>query len=220
MPGVADAALFDRVAALLTAPADAAGSSRWPGRPSPEQVASACDLVVFDTAPTGHALRLLRMPESMSAWVEALVRHRRQVSADEAVDRPGGQDPVLTVLEARAARLAEVKAALARPGHVAVVLVVIPERLPIEETARAAHALENAGLGPAAIIVNRVLPEHADGAYLAARRAQERRHLDEIGRRFSAVPRVAVPQFESDVHGLEALARVGRHLLADRSTRE
>ena len=35
------------------------------------------DLIVFDTAPTGHTLQLLRMPDAMTAWIQALVKHRR-----------------------------------------------------------------------------------------------------------------------------------------------
>jgi arsenite-transporting ATPase len=203
MPGVADAALFDRIAEIILEP----GDDR--------------DLLVFDTAPTGHTLRLLRMPELMSTWLEALARRRREAVGREG-GRPAGEaepasapDPVVAVLEARVSRLARVRAALAAREHAAIALVLLPERLPIEETARAVHALEESGLSPAAIVVNRVLPAHADGRYLEARRAQERPYLEEIDRRFAPFPRTLVPQFESDVHGLDALARLGRHLLAD-----
>jgi arsenite/tail-anchored protein-transporting ATPase len=203
MPGVADVALFDRMADLIVSRADA------------------YDLVVFDTAPTGHALRLVRMPELMAAWVGALAKRRREaLAADAAAGSVGARgeraDPVLEILEARGARLAGVRAALQRADRVAFVLVTIPERLPIEESARAAHALQEAGLAMGGVVINRVLPvEAATGDYFRARVAQEREHMAEIHRRFSAVPRVVVPQLESDVHGLAALERVSRHLLAD-----
>ena len=97
MPGVADVAVFDRMADLIV--------SR----------AGTYDLVVFDTAPTGHALRLLRLPELMSSWVEALARRRRE--AVEAQGGGGGRgrgrgaaaDPVLGILEARMSRLRAVR---------------------------------------------------------------------------------------------------------------
>ena len=72
MPGVADVAVFDRMSDLIV--------SR----------AGTYDLVVFDTAPTGHALRLLRLPELMSSWVEALARRRRE--AVEAQAQRGGSE--------------------------------------------------------------------------------------------------------------------------------
>jgi arsenite-transporting ATPase len=34
------------------------------------------DLVVFDTAPSGHTARLMALPEIMSAWTEGLLRRR------------------------------------------------------------------------------------------------------------------------------------------------
>jgi arsenite/tail-anchored protein-transporting ATPase len=203
MPGVADVALFDRVSQLI---ADVAGRF---------------DLVVFDTAPTGHSLRLLRMPELMAVWVGALAERRR--AAAEARAPLTGQgadtgalrsaDPVLEILEARLARLSAVRTELTRADRVAFVLVLIPERLPIEESARAAHQLEDAGIHVGGVVVNRVLPAEAVGAYFEARKAQERVYLDEIAKRFPSSPRVLVPQLEADVHGTASLERIGRSLL-------
>ena len=51
MPGAEEVALFDRMGALI--------------RGEDERF----DLIVFDTAPTGHTLRLIRMPELMEAWI-------------------------------------------------------------------------------------------------------------------------------------------------------
>jgi arsenite/tail-anchored protein-transporting ATPase len=205
MPGVADVAVFDRMSDLITSSAD-----RY-------------DLVIFDTAPTGHALRLLRLPELMSSWVDALARRRRQAVAADAQAQAGGAgrrtapipDPVLALLEGRAARLAAVRAELAQGDRVAFVLVLIPERLPIEESARAAHQLADAGVTMGGVVINRVLPDDAPGDYFRARKAQERLHVAEIERRLPAVTRVLVPQLESDVHGLASLGRISRYLLAE-----
>src|SRR5206468_11411429 len=69
MPGVEDVALFDRMSDLIV--------SRY----------DEFDLLVFDTAPTGHSLRLLRMPELLSSWIGALTRRRRGiVSLDRNID--------------------------------------------------------------------------------------------------------------------------------------
>jgi arsenite-transporting ATPase len=202
MPGVADVALFDRMTDLVLA--------RGGGY----------DLVVFDTAPTGHALQLLRMPELMVTWIDALARRRRDVAAAQAAGgevEAGGaaSDPVLEILERRAGRLRAMRSELCCADRVAVVLVLVPERLPIEETGRAVHLLEEAGLQPAGVVVNRVLPDGLPGDYFRSRSAQERTYRDEIDRRFGNLRRVTIPQFESDIHGLAGLEWVGQHLLAD-----
>jgi hypothetical protein len=76
MPGAEEVALFDRMGELVLG-----DDARF-------------DLIVFDTAPTGHTLRLVRMPELMEAWVRALTRSRRAMLGIEADDR---QDPIDTV---------------------------------------------------------------------------------------------------------------------------
>jgi arsenite/tail-anchored protein-transporting ATPase len=207
MPGLADLAVFDRMSDLMLSRADV------------------YDLLVFDTAPTGHALQMLRLPGLLSTWVEALSRRRREGLEARAIaagaDAPPsrGPDPVLEILGAKSARLAAVRAEFARADRVAFVLVLIPERLPLEESVRAAHDLAEAGITIGGVIVNRVLPEAAAGKYFEARKAQERVYLQEIERRMPPVPRALVPQLESDVHGLDGLERVRACLVAESAPR-
>ncbi len=203
MPGVADLAVFDRMTDLVLARA------------------GAYDLVVFDTAPTGHALQMLRLPDLLSSWVGALTRRRREglearaIAAGPGATASQSPDPVLGILEARSARLSALRAEFAQADRVAFVLVLIPERLPLEESVRAAHELSEAGIAIGGVIVNRVLPEAATGEYFEARKRQERVYLGEIARRMPPAPRVQVPQLESDVHGLAGLERVRACLVAE-----
>ena len=192
MPGAEEVALFDRMGALI--------------RGEDERF----DLIVFDTAPTGHTLRLIRMPELMEAWIRALARSRRAMLGVEADDQ---SDPILTSLSDRLERLREMRARLVSGRTTGFVLVLIPERLPIEETARALAQLTEAGVRVGGLVVNRVLPDTSSDAFLTARRLQERVYLDEIETRFAAQARVQIPQLESDVYGLAALERVSRYLL-------
>ena len=80
MPGAEEVALFDRIGSLIRGEDD-----RF-------------DLIVFDTAPTGHTLRLIRMPELMEAWIRALSRSRRAMLGVEQDDK---NDPVMLSLAAR-----------------------------------------------------------------------------------------------------------------------
>ncbi len=210
MPGLADVALFERMTDLVL------------------NRASAYDLIVFDTAPTGHTLRPLQMPEAMSAWVQALSDRRRAAldaasslgqgedsNANRVVAQdfsPANDDPILAPLTARQARLASVRHVLTRYETTGFVLVLVPERLPIEESSRAVHELEHVHLHVVGAIVNRVLPDGLTGGYYEARKAQERVYLDEIDRRFRAIPRRSVTMLESDVHGVATLERIAREL--------
>jgi arsenite-transporting ATPase len=191
MPGAEEVALFDRMGSLI--------------RGEDERY----DLIVFDTAPTGHTLRLIRMPELMEAWIRALSRSRRAMLGVEQDDR---KDPIMLSLAERLERLRELRARLMSGRTTGFVFVLIPERLPIEETARALEQLNETGVRVGALIVNRMLPEATSDPFLLARRRQEARYLDEITRRFSAHRIIRVPQLESDVYGISALEEVSRRL--------
>jgi arsenite-transporting ATPase len=73
-PGSTEAAMLERMSELMV---------EAPGR---------YDLIIFDTAPTGHTLRLLSLPEIMSAWTDGLLKHReRSDKLGEVFGRLGGK---------------------------------------------------------------------------------------------------------------------------------
>jgi arsenite/tail-anchored protein-transporting ATPase len=197
-PGLAEVALLDRMIDLVV------------------EREGDYDVIVFDTAPTGHTLQLLRMPDAMATWIQALTRHRRALLE---IDRGAGErpdpadDPVLAALDRRQVRLATLRARVTDRLRTAFVLVTIPERLAIEETARAADLLEDTGVNIGVLVVNRVLPDGLAGEFYTARKAQEREYLDEIERRFRRFRRIVVRQLARDVFGLEALGTVSRQLV-------
>ena len=201
-PGLADVALLDRMIDLIVS--NDASPSRY-------------DLIVFDTAPTGHTLQLLRMPEAMTTWIQALVKHRKAMLAidhqsEEQRDAAAASDPVLTALERRYRRLVELRAYVTDRGRTSFVLVTIPERLAIDETARAAETLRDTALDIGGLIVNRVLPDGLSGSFYDARKAQEREYLDEIARRFARLERLHVRQLPRDVHGIGPLEAVAAEM--------
>src|SRR5687767_12233622 len=194
MPGAEEMALFDRIGALV--------------RGEDERF----DLIVFDTAPTGHTLRLIRMPELMEAWIRALSRSRRAMLGIEQDD---ATDPVMMSLSNRLEHLREFRARLLSPRISAFVLVLVAERLPIEETARAIEQLHEAGVTIGGLVVNRVLPETSPDPFLRARHEQELIYLDEIDRRFTSHLKVRVPQLASDVHGVKTLEHLAGLLMKE-----
>ena len=176
------------------------------------------DLIVFDTAPTGHTLQLLRMPEAMTSWIQALVKHRRAVveidhgnegNAKEALE----SDPVLGALTRRQERLARLRRTIMDRSRTTFALVSLPERLAIEETGRAAALLEDTGVDVGGLIVNRVLPDGLEGEFYHSRKAQEAAYLDEIDRRFKRLRRVRIQQLPRDVYGLASLTLISDQLV-------
>ena len=197
MPGAEEMALFDRIGGLIRGE-----DTRF-------------DLIVFDTAPTGHTLRLIRMPELMEAWIRALSRSRQAMLGIEQDDKT---DPVMLSLKGRLEGLREFRARLLNPRVSAFMLVLVAERLPIEETARAIAQLTDAGVSIGGLVVNRILPATSPDPFLQSRHAQEVIYLDEIDRRFAKLSRVRVPQLASDVHGVKTLEALSQILVPQASS--
>ncbi len=106
------------------------------------------DLVVVDTAPTGHALRLLQTPGVLRDWTLALmailVKYREIVGA-------GTLAALLVQLSKRLRRLQEI---LADPAESSFVVVTRPAQVPIDESHALMDALARIGLAVTAVIVN------------------------------------------------------------------
>jgi arsenite-transporting ATPase len=134
------------------------------------------DLVVLDTAPTGHALRLLEMPAAALGWVHALLaillKYREVVGLGE----------IAADLVATARRLRELIALLADPARARVVAVTRAAELPQRETERMLERLRRLRMTVPVVVLNALTPPGCARCGRARRReARWRRHLE--GRR-------------------------------------
>ncbi|MEE6272492.1 ArsA family ATPase [Georgenia sp. MJ206] len=191
------------------------------------------DLVVIDTAPSGHTARLMTLPVTMSAWTEGLLRRQdrseRFGAALRGVD--GGADPAADILgghrrpDPRGARDQEIRRILLRrrtrfeglremisdAGRTAFVIVLAAERLPVLETVALHGQLVRAGVLVGALVINKRSPADG-GAFLAERRAQEQEHLDALREALPQVPVVQLPLMSGDIVGVAAVGRFGQAL--------
>ncbi len=200
-PGAMDAAFLEHLAGLISRDDET-------------------DLLIFDTAPTGHTLHLLSLPETMAAWTDGLLG-RFEASRKMSEQLRGmlpGQDE--SAIEQRRAHLAHVlnerrqlfrlaRERLTNADHTAFVLVMTPERLSVLETARAMDTLTDHGIPVGGLIINQILPASSSDEFLSARRGVQETHLEEIGQRFAGHPMLEVPLWPQEIlsiRGLEALA--------------
>jgi arsenite-transporting ATPase len=174
------------------------------------------ELVVIDTAPTGHALRLLDAPELALAWSHALME---LLLAHRALTGLGRLAEELLDLSRGARRLAE---ALRDPSRTRFVAVTRAAELPRRETVRLLDELGRRRLAVAALVVNALSPP-GRCRRCAGRAAAERRQLDLLRRR---VARGRAPGRPSAIllasaaipppHGAQGIARWSRRWRPDR----
>lgn len=215
-PGMQEAALLERIAESV------------------QQGLRDYDLLVFDTAPSGHTARLMALPEMMAAWTEGLLARRERAGrfdkalANLASDRDlgdhvlggggGGEngtrdDRIRRLLNRRRERFALLRDALADPGATAFIIVLAAERLPVLETIELERKLRAAGVAVGGLVVNKRAPPDL-GDFLAERRAQEEQHLATLTEALPALPRLDLPLAPRDVVGAAALSAFAAELRA------
>ncbi|MBN2797484.1 MAG: ArsA family ATPase [Clostridia bacterium] len=163
------------------------------------------DFIIFDTAPTGHTIRLLSLPEMLEGWINTLLKKRRKTLALKAmVDRIKGidkeDDPVVQILKQRQKKLNQARALMMDEKNLSFYFVLNAERLPIEETKKAVKLLKQYKIPVKGLVINRLLPEHPEESFWIEKKKQEVYYLDEIHTSFQLEKMYKIPLFETDMH--------------------
>ncbi len=204
-PGAEEAAVFDKFVELM------------------ENVGQAYEMMIFDTAPTGHTLRLLSLPEMLGAWIDHLVEKRKQAMElmsmaaryEKRLREKVASDPIIEVLQRRRDKFAFARNILTDPQQTVFYFVLNPEKLPLYETSRAVAILEKYGIPVGRVIVNRVVPEGC-GEFWESRRKVQAQWLQEIERRFASRGTILLPLLDTDVHGMDQLEFLAEKLMPEK----
>jgi arsenite-transporting ATPase len=106
------------------------------------------EIVIFDTAPTGHTIRLLELPVDWSKHIEESAKGSGQTCLG----------PVQAIQESKD-KYDRATALLRNPDRTKFIFVMRPEQLSLYETVRAMKELITMGIRSARIIVNGILPK-------------------------------------------------------------
>ncbi|NMB77315.1 MAG: TRC40/GET3/ArsA family transport-energizing ATPase [Myxococcales bacterium] len=178
------------------------------------------DAVIFDTAPTGHALRLLFLPQMLDGWLGKMLALRDAFSwVGRTVRRilPGrraGEEALHTGLTSARQRVEAARAALTDPRRTHFALVTIPEAISVLESERTIRQLKDHGIPLGTLFVNMLQPASDTCPHCAARRAIHEREIGRIRAISGEVPVRLVECHPTVIRGLEALAQLGERLWA------
>jgi arsenite/tail-anchored protein-transporting ATPase len=172
-------AAFNEFTAVLAAPQDTASF----------------DHVIFDTAPTGHTLRLLTLPSAWSGYVD---------------EHPAGASCLgpLAGLDQRREQYLAAVATLSDPVLTTLVLVARAEESALREDERASGELAALGVRNQRLVLNGLLSDHEDDPTAVAFTDRQAAALAAAPARLTNLPTAGVRLIAGDVIGLDALRQL------------
>jgi arsenite-transporting ATPase len=156
--------------------------------------------IVFDTAPTGHTLRLLELPMDWSKQLD--------VKVFSTVDSAAADD----IAKQRFGKVIDM---MRDPARSTFAFVMYPEATPIAEAKRAIDELATLGISLGLVVANLVLPPDAcTTPFTRARRMMQEKYLAEMAALFPA-PTLQIPLLPHEVKGLDVLIALGEQIYGD-----
>jgi arsenite/tail-anchored protein-transporting ATPase len=167
------------------------------------------DLLILDTAPTGHTIRLLELPDLLTSYIKVLgeMRMKHRVVVKMMVGRYL-KDKADEFLEEMGTDVARIKALLKDTGKTKFIPVTIPEAMSVYETERLIQTLETHKVSVDTILINRVIKDGCD--FCNSRSGNQKKYIQEIETKFSKYVIKKIPLFGSEIkaEGLENLSNI------------
>jgi len=167
---------------------------------------------VVDTAPTGHALRLLTSPRLLDDWVKVMAKmrwkYRYVVEAFAGKYSPDeGDDFLLTMKKA----VKRIEGLLRDGSRCEFIAVTIPEDMAILETGRLINSLGKYGIKVRQLVINNVL--RSNGCeFCREKRKEQDKYINQITVKFSGLKTTIIPSQPREIKGIEALANFKEQL--------
>ncbi|MFX0032418.1 MAG: ArsA family ATPase [Candidatus Hodarchaeota archaeon] len=181
------------------------------------------DLIIFDTAPTGHTLRLLGLPETLSSWIGKILKLRLKLGKIFGKFKKifgGGsdeQDDSLEVLERMNDAILKAREDLTNPNINSFVIVMIPEEMAIAETGRLLNQLIKYNIPNTNIIVNQLYQDPSELCeFCRSRRNMQQKNIEKIKVIFRDKLRknlTEVPLFKDEIREYKMLKAFSQYLI-------
>lgn len=175
------------------------------------------DLVILDTAPTGHTIRLLSLPSEMKKWIHLMdmMQSKHRFLARHFTGRYK-KDNADEFLETMSRDISRVRILFSNSQSTEFIPVTIPEPMSIDETERLLSRLKSYRIPNKRIIVNRVSDEWANCPFCEFRKEDQRQYLAQINEKFSDYCLHKMPLFPYEIRGIDRLKEYAQVLFGEK----
>jgi len=175
------------------------------------------DLVIWDTAPAGHTLRLLHLPQIFLKHLEAATKFYMNLYSyfeklKESVKLKKGKRSLLEIISGWEDLAEKVVNFIRDPQKSDFIVVTIPEALGVKQTERIIKDFDEYQLNVKHLIINHVIQE-ADCNFHKIRKEMQQNYIQILKKRYS--PRIGlieIPLMPQEVKGVERIRKVSEIL--------
>lgn len=180
------------------------------------------DLIIFDTAPTGHTLRLLSIPQMLSGWMGKIITLRLKMGKifemfkgllkKKSDDDKEEEDPLDTLKKLKES-IESANLSLTNPEKTSFIICTIAEIMSIYETERLISSLIEYNIPSNHILINQLYPEHLDCKFCQVRRQMQQNHVKNIRELFGKNYNITeLPLFDNEVRNIDKLRLFAKYL--------
>ncbi len=172
------------------------------------------EVIIFDTAPTGHALRFLSLPDVLDSWLGKMITLRLKFAgiagmfkkllpfgSDDGMEKFGAEQ-----LEGMKERIKLAKKLLTDKKRTHFWIVAIPEAMSVVESERAYKTLKAANIPVNGVVVNNIVPKNSC-SFCKSRRTMQEKNIALLKKSFPRLKQL--PLFPHEVGGLQQLEKIG-----------
>ncbi len=179
------------------------------------------DIIIFDTAPTGHTLRFLSLPDVLDSWVGKMIKIRMKFSGVANLVKkvlpfgsPDEQEENVGIdqLEVMKKRIESARAILSNPEKTNYNIVMIPEAMSIYESERSLEVLKQYNIPVKSVVVNQLIPDNHNCDFCKEKRRVQQERLKDIRNRFKAFKIMTLPMFREEIRGTRTLEKTSKEL--------
>ena len=178
------------------------------------------DVVVFDTAPTGHTLRLLSLPHTLTEAIDSVMNLEGLAplltSASKWISGGNNSNPIERTLSKWKEKIEVVQSQFKDHTKTTFVCVCIAEFLSVFETERLIQELMKYDISVENIVVNQLVLKpngEADCRMCNSRQKIQGKYIEQINELYEDFHIVKIPLCGDEVRGVEALAKFSKFLI-------
>jgi arsenite-transporting ATPase len=171
--------------------------------------------IIFDTAPTGHTLRLLSLPDFLDSFIGKIYKMRVKMSnITSAFKSMMGmntqRDSSLDIMDNLKKHVIKVKELFKDPISTEFMIVTIPTIMAANESSRLAEHLKLEGINVNEVIINQIMPDNSECKYCSVRAKNQNDNLKFMKILFDRYNITEIPFFDKEVRGVDALISMGK----------